>query len=202
MSKPQIQNKPLGQLKPYEKNSRTHTEENIAQIAKSIKKWGWTMPILVDENDVIMAGHARYEAAKKIGLKEAPCLTVSDWSDEQKKSYVIADNKLALNSGWDYELLASEIEELKAMDFDVAALGFGEAELDSIFKEDIDMSILDELDDMELDDFEENVKKAIQIEFEREHFGEAQDLIKFWRDRGAYVGHMIMMFLKQEKERL
>jgi ParB-like chromosome segregation protein Spo0J len=127
---------------------------------------------------------------------------VSDWSDEQKKSYVIADNKLALNSGWDYELLASEIEELKAMEFDVAALGFGEAELDSIFKEDIDMSILDELDDMELDDFEENVKKAIQIEFEREHFGEAQDLIKFWRDKGAYVGHMIMMFLKQEKERL
>ena len=202
MSKPEIHSKPLGQLKPYKNNSRTHTEENISQIAKSIKKWGWTMPILVDENDVIMAGHARYEAAKKIGLKEAPCLTVSDWSDEQKKSYVIADNKLALNSGWDYELLASEIEELKAMNFDVAALGFGEAELDSIFNDDVDMSILDELDEMELDDFEGNVKKAIQIEFEREHFGEAQELIKFWRDRGAYVGHMIMMFLKQEKERL
>lgn len=197
-----IQNKPIGTLKPYKNNSRTHTDENIAQIAQSIKKWGWTMPILIDENDVILAGHARFEAAKKINLKEVPCLMVGDWSEEQKKSYVIADNKLALNSGWDYGLLASEIEELKSMDFDVAALGFGEAELDSIFKDDIDMSILDELDEMELDDFEGNVKKAIQIEFEREHFGEAQDLIKFWRDRGAYLGHMIMMFLKQEKERL
>jgi len=119
----------IDKLIPYAKNSRTHSEAQVAQIAASMKEWGWTNPILVDEGGQIIAGHGRVLAARKLGVKEIPVMIAEGWSDIKKKAYVIADNKLALNAGWDAELLRLEIEELKEVDFDINLLGFTDEEL-------------------------------------------------------------------------
>jgi DNA modification methylase len=119
----------IDKLIPYAKNSRTHSEAQVAQIAASMKEWGWTNPILVDEGGQIIAGHGRVLAARKLGVKEIPVMIAEGWSDTKKKAYVIADNKLALNAGWDAELLRLEIEELKEVDFDINLLGFTDEEL-------------------------------------------------------------------------
>lgn len=116
-------------LAPYAKNPRTHSAEQIEQICKSIKEFGWTMPILVDENDGIIAGHGRFEAARKLGIEEVPVVVAGGWSEAQKRAYVIADNKLTENGGWDDELLKAELLALQAADFNVGLTGFDEKEL-------------------------------------------------------------------------
>jgi ParB-like chromosome segregation protein Spo0J len=95
-------------LIPYARNARTHSDEQVAQIAASIKEWGWTTPILVDEGGQIIAGHGRVSAARTLGVKDAPVMVATGWTEAQKRAYVLADNKLALNAGWDNELLALE----------------------------------------------------------------------------------------------
>lgn len=195
----QIEYKKIVDLIPYEKNSRVHTQAQLEQIAASIKEFGFRNPVIVD-GDNILAGHGRVEAAKKMGMVEVPTIDASDLNDEQKKAFIIADNKIALNGEWDESLLLKEIEDLKLADFDISVLAFDPSELQV---KDIDYSILDEHDlDSQLDDLAKGVRKAIQIEFEPEHYEEAQALVKFWRDEGAYVGYMIMQFLRQEKESL
>lgn len=116
--------KNVNDLVPYARNSRTHSAEQVAQIAASITEWGFTNPILVDEAGQIIAGHGRLLAAQKLGLKEVPCIVAAGWTDAQKKAYVIADNKLALNAGWDNDLLAVEFGELQELGFDVQLTGF------------------------------------------------------------------------------
>jgi ParB family transcriptional regulator, chromosome partitioning protein len=195
----QIEYKKIIDLIPYEKNSRVHTQAQLEQIAASIKEFGFRNPVIVD-GDNILAGHGRVEAAKKMGMVEVPTIDASDLNDEQKKAFIIADNKIALNGEWDESLLLKEIEDLKLADFDISVLAFDPSELQV---KDIDYSILDEHDlDSQLDDLAKGVRKAIQIEFEPEHYEEAQALVKFWRDENAYVGYMIMQFLRQEKESL
>ena len=120
----EIENIPIGQLKAYEKNSRTHGKKQISQVVASIKEFGFTNPLLIDENDTLIAGHGILLAAKEMGMDEIPCVRLSHLSDAQKKAYVIADNKIALNSGWDDDLLKSELEELDNLGFDVAVTGF------------------------------------------------------------------------------
>lgn len=193
---------PIDAIAPYKNNSRTHSEEQVEQICKSISEFGFTNPILLDENNTIIAGHGRIEAAKKLGHYEVPTILLTGLTEDQKKAYVIADNKLALNADWDYSLLKLEVEMLQESGFEIGLLGFSEVELETIFNEEIDLSILDELDDEDVDAFEENVKKAIQIEFEAEHYEEASELISFWRKQGAYVGGLILDFLRLEKEKL
>lgn len=114
---------------PYARNSRTHSDEQVAQIAASIKEWGFTNPILVDVDGEIIAGHGRLLAAQKLGLDEVPCITAVGWSDAQKKAYVIADNKLALNAGWDMEYLRLELDDLAGMDFNLDLTGFSVDEI-------------------------------------------------------------------------
>lgn len=194
--------KATAELIPYVNNTRLHTEEQVSQVASSIKEFGFTNPILIDEDGGVIAGHGRLMAAKLLKLTEVPTITLSGLSEAQKKAYVIADNKLALNSAWDYDLLKVELESLKELDFDTSLLGFGQVELDSIFKEEIDMSMLEELDDSEVDEFAENVRRGIVIEFESEDYDEAQELIKFWRAEGAYVGGLIIDHLRKEKDKL
>jgi len=104
----------------------------IDQIAASIREWGWTMPILVDENGTILAGHARVLAARKLGLTEVPVIVARGWSEAQKRAYVIADNKLTLNADWNDELLGIELADLKLEDFDLGLLGFDDTELERI----------------------------------------------------------------------
>ena len=130
-----VERRSIGSIIPYARNSRTHSDEQVAQIAASINEWGFTNPILVDIDGEIIAGHGRLLAAQKLGLKEVPCITAVGWSDAQKKAYVIADNKLALNAGWDNDMLAVEFGELKELDFNLDLIGFDPDELANILKE-------------------------------------------------------------------
>lgn len=131
-----ITNKLVTELIPYVKNSRTHSDKQVAQIAASIKEFGWTNPILIDGDNGIIAGHGRLMAARKLGHKEVPTIELTDLTDTQKKAYIIADNKLALNSGWDTEMLTIELNELLADDFALELLGFDKDELDELLMPD------------------------------------------------------------------
>jgi DNA modification methylase len=124
-----VERRAVADLVPYARNARTHSEEQVGQIAASIREWGWTVPVLVDEAGGIIAGHGRILAAQKLGIAEVPCMVAAGWSEAQKRAYVLADNKLALNAGWDNDLLSVELAELQAFDFDLGLTGFGEDEL-------------------------------------------------------------------------
>ena len=119
-------------LIPYARNSRTHDDYQVNQIVSSIKEFGFTNPILVDDDNSIIAGHGRLMAAQKLGLKEVPTINLGYLTDAQKKAYVIADNRLALNAGWDLDMLKLEIDDLGELDFDVDILGFTDDELKNI----------------------------------------------------------------------
>ena len=119
----------VGDLIPYVNNSRTHSDDQVAQIAASIKEFGWTNPILVDGDNSIIAGHGRLMAARKLKMDEVPTIELDYLTDVQRKALIIADNKLALNSDWDLGLLSLELEELQGLDFDLALTGFSDDEL-------------------------------------------------------------------------
>jgi DNA modification methylase len=125
----------IAALVPFARNSRTHSDAQVAQIAASIREFGWTNPILVDGENGIIAGHGRLAAARKLGLTEVPVILIDHLTDAQKRALVIADNKLALNAGWDFELLSSEIEGLNEDGFDLSLLGFNDDELASLLAE-------------------------------------------------------------------
>jgi len=122
----------IERLVPYAKNSRTHSDAQVAQIAASIKEWGFTNPVLVDEHGGIIAGHGRVQAARKLCLETIPVVVARGWSEAQKRAYVIADNKLALNAGWDDALLSLELGELGGIGFDLELTGFSEGELEEL----------------------------------------------------------------------
>ena len=124
--------KKVQDLIPYVNNSRTHSEEQVNQICASINEFGFTNPLLIDEKDSIIAGHGRLMASKKLGMEEVPCVVLEGLTEAQKKAYIIADNKMALNAGWDEELLKIELENLKELDFDLDLTGFSVDELDDI----------------------------------------------------------------------
>jgi hypothetical protein len=120
-------------LIPYAANSRTHSDAQVAQIAASIKEFGWTNPILIDGDNTIIAGHGRLLAARKLGMDEVPAIRIGHLSKAQQRALVIADNQLAINAGWDMDMLRAEIEGLKLDDFDVDLLGFSDEELKDLF---------------------------------------------------------------------
>ena len=120
---------PTADLLPYAMNSRTHSDDQVAQIAASIKEFGFTNPILIDDQETIIAGHGRLMAAKKLKLSEVPTITLEGLTEAQKKAYVIADNKLALNAGWDTEALTAELRRLQELEFDLNLIGFDSDEL-------------------------------------------------------------------------
>ena len=130
----QIEQLKVGDLIPYVNNSRTHSDEQVMQVASSIKEFGFTNPILIDDDGGIIAGHGRLMAAKKLGLVDVPCIRLGHLSEAQRKAYVIADNQLAINSEWDLDLLKIELEELDNFDFDLKLLGFDIDELNKIIK--------------------------------------------------------------------
>ena len=132
MTKLKITYKPIDDLIPYARNSRTHSEAQIAQIAASIQEFGWTNPVLLDGANGIIAGHGRVMAAQSIGEKQVPTIELGHLTEIQKRAYIIADNKLALNAGWDEQMLALEIQDLKDVGYDLELLGFDLNELQSI----------------------------------------------------------------------
>ena len=134
----------VGDLTPYARNARTHSDEQVAQIAASIKEFGWTNPILVDGEKGLIAGHGRLAAARKLGMEEVPVIELTHLSETQKKALILADNKLALNAGWDAELLNLELEELELEGVDLNLVGFGEEERDALRPEVVNEGLTDE----------------------------------------------------------
>lgn len=127
----------IEQLLPYAKNSRTHDDAQVAQLAASIKEFGFNNPVLVDGEGTIIAGHGRVMAARKLGLDEVPAIKLGHLTENQKKAYIIADNRLALNAGWDTEMLTLEIKDLQSEDFDLSLMGFDEEELAKLLEPEI-----------------------------------------------------------------
>ena len=140
----QIEQLSVDDLIPYAKNSRTHSAEQIAQIAASIREFGFTNPVLIDSEGGIIAGHGRVQAARKLGMTEVPCIRLVNLTELQKQAYIIADNKLALNAGWDDELLKIEFAELKEQGFDLELTGFTLGEIDELMPDVIPEGLTDE----------------------------------------------------------
>jgi len=113
---------PVAKLVPNARNARTHSDEQVTQLAASIREFGWTIPVLVDEAGGIIAGHGRVLAAHRLGIEDVPVMVAAGWSDAKKRAYMLADNKLTLNGEWDLERLAIEIAELRASDFDISLI--------------------------------------------------------------------------------
>jgi DNA modification methylase len=153
--------KKVNELIPYINNSRTHSEEQVNQIVASINEFGFTNPLLIDEKDNIIAGHGRLLASKKLKMEEVPCIVLSGLTEAQKKAYIIADNKMALNAGWDDELLKIELENLKELDFDLELTGFNVDELDDIFQVEEEQEIVE--DDFDIEPPEEPKAKLGDI---------------------------------------
>jgi ParB-like chromosome segregation protein Spo0J len=130
----------IGRLRPYRGNARTHSKKQIRQIADSIQKFGFTNPVLISDDDEIIAGHGRVEAAKLLQMTSVPALRLSHLDARQRRAYVLADNKLALNAGWDYEILAVELQALVDLDLGVEITGFSLAEVDLVLEEARDAS--------------------------------------------------------------
>ena len=136
--------KKTDKLIPYCNNARTHSDEQVSQICASIREYGFTNPVLIDEQDNIIAGHGRVLASKKLGLEQVPCIVLSGLTKAQKKAYIIADNKMALNAGWNDELLKIEFENLKDLDFDLSLTGFDLDEIDDILGEDEEKEVVED----------------------------------------------------------
>jgi ParB-like chromosome segregation protein Spo0J len=126
---------PLSRLVPYARNARTHTPDQVKQIAASMREWGWTIPVLADEAGGIIAGHARVMAAELNQYAEAPVMIARGWSEAKKRAYVLADNKLAMNAGWNEEMLGVELMELRDEGFNMPVIGFDVTELNALMRE-------------------------------------------------------------------
>jgi hypothetical protein len=134
-----------GDLIPYVNNSRTHSDQQVQQVASSIKEFGFTNPILIDEDSGIIAGHGRLMAAQKLGLDEVPTITLEGLTEAQRKAYVIADNQLAMNAGWDFEALRIEVDRLSELDVDIDLLGFDDDFLNDLLFDSNSESIFPDL---------------------------------------------------------
>ncbi|WP_284068755.1 ParB/Srx family N-terminal domain-containing protein, partial [Escherichia coli] len=124
--------RPLQELSPYAHNARTHSTEQVAQLVESIKQFGWTNPVLIDEKGEIIAGHGRVMAAEMLKMDSVPVIVLSGLTDEQKKAYRLTDNRLPMNAGWDEDLLRMELSDLINADFDVSLTGFIPTEIDEL----------------------------------------------------------------------
>jgi len=145
---------PVTKLQPYDRNPRIHSDEQISQIAASFIRFGMVMPILVDSGAGVIAGHGRLEAAKLVGLKKVPVVILDNLTDEEKRAYVIADNKLAENASWDKELLGEHVEVLMAKDFDMGVIGFSNDEIERLLNE-AKEDLTDGFDEEESDEHQE-----------------------------------------------
>jgi len=187
---------PRQKLKPYKDNPRTHSPAQVDRLVRSLQEFGFVNPVLCDDSYNVIAGHGRLMAAEILGIETVPTISLEHLSPDQRRAYIIADNQLALASGWDDDLLQKELADLGDLGFDLTVLGWGD-ELPS-FGEDIDLSVLEDDDDDEQDlsDFASGVRKAILIDFEVEDYEEAQALIAAARKRGEYVGMKLIEVLR------
>lgn len=190
-----IQKLKISEVKLNPNNPRLIKDDKFTKLVQSIKDFPEMLeirPIVVNSDMVVLGGNMRLKACKEAGLKEVPIIIADNLSEEQQREFLIKDN--VSGGEWDFEMLAEDwdVEQLEDWGLDLPS-----------FAPDVDYSILDDQDVSEqLKDMTNGVKKAIQIEFEAEHYDEAYQLVKFWRERNAYVGGMIMEYLKAEKDKL
>ena len=177
----------------YKSNPRVHSEIQIDRLVNSLKEFGFTNPVLIDDTGNVIAGHGRISAAKKLGLDAVPTITLSHLSEDQRKAYIIADNQLALNSSWDDDLLKIELEKLTENGFDLSVLGWGDDV--PTFADEPDYGSLDDFEDPN-DNLANDVMKAIQIEFRPEDYEEAKEVVAEARKKGVYVGQELVKALK------
>ena len=195
MTKPEIIEVKLSDIKLNPNNPRLIKDDKFKKLVNSIKEFPQMLkirPIVVNSDMVILGGNMRYKACKEAGMKEVSIIIADNLTEEQQREFLIKDN--TSGGEWDWEVLSNEwdSEQLEDWGLDVPS-----------FATDVDYSILDDEDVSEqLEDMQNGVKKAIQIEFEAEHYEEAYALVKFWREKEAYVGGMIMEYLKAEKEKI
>jgi ParB-like chromosome segregation protein Spo0J len=154
-----IERRKVDALIPYARNARTHSDEQVAQLAASIKEWGWTTPVLIDEDGEIIAGHGRVMAARKLDIDEIPTMTASGWTKAQKQAYVLADNQLPQNAGWDMDLLSVEMKDLDDKGFDLGLIGFGDDMADFFDKDDPLPNVM-EFDAEDFSEFEHKCPKC------------------------------------------
>ena len=168
-----IEYRATGEIIPYINNSRTHSEQQVQQVAASIKEFGFTNPILIDQDGGIIAGHGRLLAAQMLGMDEVPTITLEGLTEAQKQAYVIADNQLAMNAGWDLDTLKVELERLGELDFDIDLLGFDDHFISDLF-EAIDFSNKNiEIDVDELDELME-----LKFKLNAENFGAVSEALR------------------------
>ena len=171
-----IVQKPVDKLIPYINNSRTHSDEQVAQIAASIKEFGWTNPVLVDSKNGIIAGHGRLMAARKLGYTEVPTIELKDLTETQRKAYIIADNRLALNAGWDNEMLTIELNDLLADGFALEMLGFDAGIVEQLLMgETADLGLLPE---EKLDNFLNGDTKILRLAYDEQEFSQITDALQ------------------------
>ena len=161
-------------LIPYARNSRTHSDAQVDKIAASIKEFGFLNPVIVDGESGIVAGHGRVLAAKKLGLEELPCVEASHLTDAQRRAYIIADNRLALDAGWDDEMLRLEFAELEGMGFDLELTGFDLEEIDALNEEDV----------LKKESKEESYSSVFEVVVECEHEGEQESIYNMLTEKG------------------
>ena len=184
----ELEHWPISQLQPYSRNARTHSREQVRQIAASIQEFGFTNPILVAENGEIIAGHGRLMAAHDLGLTEVPVIVLGHLTAEQRRAYVLADNQLALNAGWDTSLLQQEVMALNLADFDLNLLGFDADELSSLMGGEFD-SAEEESEEPEDEGPDRGVALAIVLSPEelktwrraKDELGYSTDKAAFWK---------------------
>jgi ParB-like chromosome segregation protein Spo0J len=185
----------ISEVKANPNNPRVIKDDKFAKLVQSIKDFPKMLeirPIVVNSDMIVLGGNMRLRACKEAGLKEVPIIMAEDLTEEQQKEFIIKDN--VSGGEWDWSMLANEWDAEELGDWGLDVPTFAPA---------VDYSILDDEDvSKQLEEMTDGVKKAIQIEFEAEHYEEAYALVKFWRDKGGYVGGMIMEYLKEEKEKL
>lgn len=185
----------IADVKINPNNPRLIKDDKFTKLVQSIKDFPEMLeirPIVVNSDMVVLGGNMRLKACKEAGIKEVPIIIADNLTEEQQREFLIKDN--VSGGEWDWDILANEwdVEQLEDWGLDIPS-----------FATDVDYSILDDEDvSSQLEDMTNGVKKAIQIEFEAEHYEEAYELVKFWRDKGGYVGGMIMEYLKAEKEKI
>jgi hypothetical protein len=191
-----VKTRKVAELIPYARNARTHSETQIAQIAASIKEFGFTSPIVIDEEGGVLAGHGRLLALYKLGVSKVSCVEASGLTDAQRKAYILADNKIAGNSEWDEEMLKVELEELKDLDIDMDLLGWGDSLPE--FASPVDYGLLDSEDTKGLTDpLERGAKKAIMVEFDPSDYEEARSLCNGAREKNeGYLGGVVLALLR------
>lgn len=181
----QLETIAIDRLIPYARNSRTHSDEQVAQVAASIREFGFTNPVLIEGEGGIIAGHGRVMAARKLGMADVPCIRLAHLSDAQKRAYIIADNKLALNAGWDDEILALELLDLRGEDFALPLSGFTSEELEQIFSA-FDVSPLGEMPQMPSGD--RQPFQQVTFTLHDTQAEQVQAALKAARNIGPYIG--------------